>query len=178
MQLPTTWNHFGPRHRPVGRRRRAARSGRRQVAARAGLVDDARKMFRQQLEGGVRRNAEMLGQLRDLRAAERGAQLIRRNRKIAAVAQPAIVTASRAAVNLLNEIGIEAEIAVGHSLGELTALHWAGAFDGDTLLRIALARGQAMTDLGGDAAAAGCPSPEPCSPRAGPPAAAGRRWQC
>ena len=39
-----------------------------------------------------------------------------------AVAQPAIVTASMAALNLLHEFGIEAEIAVGHSLGELTAL--------------------------------------------------------
>ena len=70
-----------------------------------------------------------------------------------AVAQPAIVTASRAALNLLNEFGIKAEIAVGHSLGELSALHWAGAFDGDTLLRIASARGQAMADLAGDAGA-------------------------
>ena len=69
-----------------------------------------------------------------------------------AVAQPAIVTASMAALILLREFGIEAEIAVGHSLGELTALHWAGAFDGDTLLRIAAARGQAMSDLAGDAA--------------------------
>jgi enediyne polyketide synthase len=70
-----------------------------------------------------------------------------------AVAQPAIVTASMAALNLLHEFGIEAEIAVGHSLGELSALHWAEAFDGDTLLRIAAARGQAMSDLAGDAGA-------------------------
>ena len=32
-------------------------------------------------------------------------------------------------------------------------MHWAEAFDGDTLLRIAAARGQAMSDLAGDAGA-------------------------
>jgi enediyne polyketide synthase len=70
-----------------------------------------------------------------------------------AVAQPAIVTASLAGLHLLREFGIEAEIAVGHSLGELTALRWANAFDDDTLLRIAAARGRAMADLAGDAGA-------------------------
>ena len=70
-----------------------------------------------------------------------------------AVAQPAIVTASLAALNLLREFGIEAEIAVGHSLGELTAFHWAESFDSDTLLRITAARGHAMSDLAGDAGA-------------------------
>ena len=69
-----------------------------------------------------------------------------------AVAQPAIVTASLAALNL-SQFGIEAEIAVGHSLGELTAFHWAESFDSDTLLRITAARGQAMSDLAGDAGA-------------------------
>ncbi len=64
------------------------------------------------------------------------------------VAQPAIATASRAGLELLERFGVTAEIAVGHSLGELVALHWAGAYDGETLMRIARARGRAMADLG------------------------------
>lgn len=65
-----------------------------------------------------------------------------------AVAQPAIVTASLAALRVLNRLGIQAGIAVGHSLGEITALHWAGAMDEETLLRIVTVRGQAMMALG------------------------------
>ncbi len=65
-----------------------------------------------------------------------------------AVAQPAIVTASLAALRTLNRLEINAQVAVGHSLGEITALHWAGALDEEALLRIATARGKAMTELG------------------------------
>lgn len=65
------------------------------------------------------------------------------------VAQPAIISASLAALTLLRHLGIEAEIAVGHSLGELAALHWAGAIDADALIRIAAARGRAMARLPG-----------------------------
>jgi enediyne polyketide synthase len=64
------------------------------------------------------------------------------------VAQPAIVTASLAALRVLDRYGIAASVGLGHSLGELTALHWAGAFDEDTLLAIARVRGRAMADLG------------------------------
>ncbi len=62
------------------------------------------------------------------------------------VAQPRIVTASVAALRVLADLGIEAVVAAGHSLGELTALHWAGAMDEDTLLRTAAARGRIMAD--------------------------------
>ncbi len=65
-----------------------------------------------------------------------------------AIAQPAIATASLAALRVLNTAGITADVAVGHSLGEITALHWAGAFDEATLLRIARERGRAMAELG------------------------------
>ena len=64
------------------------------------------------------------------------------------VAQPAIVTASMAALRMLARLGITAEVGLGHSLGELTALHWAGAFDEETLLQFAKARGEAMGSLG------------------------------
>lgn len=64
------------------------------------------------------------------------------------VAQPAIVTASLAGLRVLREWGLEATVAIGHSLGELTAYHWAGAFDEASLLRLVAARGRAMAELG------------------------------
>ncbi|MGH6959463.1 MAG: acyltransferase domain-containing protein, partial [Dongiaceae bacterium] len=59
-----------------------------------------------------------------------------------------MVTASLAGLRVLRQLGVSASAAVGHSLGELTALHWAGAFDEAALLRIARARGRAMAELG------------------------------
>jgi enediyne polyketide synthase len=64
--------------------------------------------------------------------------------KATEIAQPAIVTSSLAALRILEELGITAQVAVGHSLGEITALHWAGAFDEETLLQLARVRGRAM----------------------------------
>ena len=64
------------------------------------------------------------------------------------VMQPAVVTASLAGLKVLNELGIEADAAIGHSLGEITALHWAGVLSEEGLLRIARVRGAAMSDLG------------------------------
>jgi enediyne polyketide synthase len=78
-----------------------------------------------------------------------------------AVAQPRIVTASVAGLRVLSALGIDADVAVGHSLGELTALHWAGAFDEDTLLRMAAARGAVMAEAshgGGAMASIGAPA--------------------
>lgn len=62
------------------------------------------------------------------------------------IAQPSIVTASAAGLRVLDRFGISAKVAVGHSLGEITALHWAEVFDVETLQRIAAARGRAMTE--------------------------------
>ena len=64
------------------------------------------------------------------------------------VAQPAIVIASLAGLKVLAELGLTASAAIGHSLGELTALHWAGGLTEEGLLRIASVRGAAMADLG------------------------------
>lgn len=66
-----------------------------------------------------------------------------------AVAQPAIVAAELAGMRVLQGLGIEAAVAVGHSLGELTALHWAGVFGEDTLMRIASVRGRVMSEVPG-----------------------------
>jgi enediyne polyketide synthase len=62
-------------------------------------------------------------------------------------AQPAIVTASLAGLAVLDQLGINAVIGVGHSLGELTAFHWAGGLDEEALLRIVNARADAMSAL-------------------------------
>ncbi|WP_085584746.1 type I polyketide synthase [Thalassospira mesophila] len=59
-------------------------------------------------------------------------------------AQPAIAAASLAGLEMLKHVGITGDVAVGHSLGELAALHWAGHFDGPTLQELATMRGLAM----------------------------------
>ncbi|MEQ0565883.1 type I polyketide synthase [Amycolatopsis sp. NEAU-NG30] len=66
------------------------------------------------------------------------------------VAQPRIVTGSLAALRVLRSFGIEAATATGHSLGELTALHWGGALDERGLLDLAKVRGKVMATTTGD----------------------------
>ncbi len=65
------------------------------------------------------------------------------------IAQPAILTASLAALRVMEHLGIEAVVGVGHSLGELSALRWAGAMDDSAALRIAQTRGKAMAGVPG-----------------------------
>ncbi len=62
------------------------------------------------------------------------------------VAQPRIVAGSVAALRVLHTLGVDADVAVGHSLGELTALAWAGALDGEDVLALAKARGEVMAN--------------------------------
>lgn len=80
-------------------------------------------------------------------AAQRNGDRHNESSSATAVAQPAIVRSTLAALRVLNCLGLEARCAVGHSLGELSALHWAGAIDEASLLRIAATRGRIMTDL-------------------------------
>ncbi|GAA0458615.1 polyketide synthase [Actinoplanes capillaceus] len=63
-----------------------------------------------------------------------------------AVAQPRIVTGSLAGLRALSMLGVEATVAVGHSLGEISALHWAGALDDADLLKVAGIRGHVMAE--------------------------------
>ncbi|MFI6066634.1 type I polyketide synthase [Micromonospora sp. NPDC051227] len=63
------------------------------------------------------------------------------------VAQPRIVTGSLAGLRVLSLLGIKASVAVGHSLGEISALHWAGVLDRSSLLRTAALRGRTMSRL-------------------------------
>lgn len=65
-----------------------------------------------------------------------------------AVAQPSIVSASIAGLRLLRRFGIEADLALGHSLGELSALHWGGVFSENDVISLAKVRGNAMASLG------------------------------
>ncbi|MFD5245135.1 SDR family NAD(P)-dependent oxidoreductase [Amycolatopsis sp. NPDC058340] len=60
------------------------------------------------------------------------------------VAQPRIVTGSLAGLRVLKSLGIEAGTVAGHSLGELTALHWGGALTEREVLELAKIRGRVM----------------------------------
>ena len=123
-------------------RRPASSSGRR--PARRGSAS----CFPGQGSPGARRRRRAAPPLPARRRAVRCAALpAGRRRSATEVAQPAIVTASLAGLRVLDALGIEADVAVGHSLGELTALHWAGAIDERRGQRIAAARGQAMAEL-------------------------------
>lgn len=58
--------------------------------------------------------------------------------------QAAMVAASLATLRVLRFLGIEAVAGLGHSLGELAALCWAGALDERSATRLAAARAEAM----------------------------------
>ena len=60
-------------------------------------------------------------------------------------AQPAIGTLSMGMYKTLVDAGFKADFVAGHSFGELTALWAADVYDDDTFLRLAKARGQAMS---------------------------------
>jgi len=62
-------------------------------------------------------------------------------------AQPAIGACSAALYQLLRAAGFAADFFAGHSFGELTALWAAGAYDEKSFLRLAAARGAAMSLL-------------------------------
>jgi len=66
-----------------------------------------------------------------------------------AAVQPAIVKASVAALRELSRLSLTASVAIGHSLGEMTALHWAGALDEAAVVEFATARGRIMAGLSG-----------------------------
>ena len=62
-------------------------------------------------------------------------------------AQPALAAHSLSMLALLKSIGVEPDCAVGHSLGELVALHAAGAMDAESLLRLARRRGELLAQI-------------------------------
>ena len=131
---------------------------RREVAPRLGLLFPGQGSPAH-LNGGVwRRRFAAVDAL-----YERAAFSARDDGVETAIAQPAIATASLAALRVLADLGLEATVAAGHSLGELVAWHWAGAFSAETLLRVAVARGRAMSESGhpaGAMASLGADAPE------------------
>lgn len=64
------------------------------------------------------------------------------------IAQPAIVAGSLAALRVIDSLGVTADIAMGHSLGEITALSWAGALEHQAAIDLARARGSIMARFG------------------------------
>lgn len=82
------------------------------------------------------------------------------------VAQPRIVAGSLAALRVLGRLGLTAEVATGHSLGELTALHWGGWLDETGVLQLARARGRIMASAseGGGAMAGIAAAPAAVEP--------------
>jgi enediyne polyketide synthase len=63
-------------------------------------------------------------------------------------AQPAVLRASLAGLRWLDRLGVRASAAVGHSLGEITALCWAGALTEASALDLVTRRGLIMSRLG------------------------------
>ena len=62
-------------------------------------------------------------------------------------AQPALAVHSVALLAVLRQrSGVKPDCVAGHSFGELVALHAAGAFDADALVRLARSRGELMRD--------------------------------
>jgi enediyne polyketide synthase len=75
------------------------------------------------------------------------------------ITQPAITLANALWFELLSRCGIRADVTAGHSLGELSALYAAGAFDFTTLITLATERGRLMAgqaDQPGAMAWVGC----------------------
>ncbi|WP_306369325.1 SDR family NAD(P)-dependent oxidoreductase [Nocardiopsis sp. CC223A] len=89
--------------------------------------------------GALRRRFPHLERILDAAAVPEGGDPVATEN-----AQPRIVAGSLAALKLLDGLGVTARAAVGHSLGELTALHWAGALGEESLLEVARARGGVM----------------------------------
>lgn len=65
-------------------------------------------------------------------------------------AQPAIAAVALSQLGLLSRLGLAADMAAGHSFGEIMALHLAGVMDGDTALTVAAERGALMAKAAGN----------------------------
>ncbi|TDD61686.1 SDR family oxidoreductase [Kribbella antibiotica] len=67
-------------------------------------------------------------------------------------AQPALAVQSLALLAVTRSLGLRPDFLAGHSFGELVALHAAGSFDAEALVRLARRRGELMRDADADAA--------------------------
>ncbi|WP_310713538.1 SDR family NAD(P)-dependent oxidoreductase [Nonomuraea sp. 3-1Str] len=64
------------------------------------------------------------------------------------IVQPAVFRASMAALRWLDSLGVTAVAALGHSVGEIAALTWAGAVDEEDALDLVAERGRIMSEVG------------------------------
>ncbi len=65
------------------------------------------------------------------------------------IAQPAIVATSLVAVKLLEKMGIQSSVALGHSVGEVAALSWAGMLNTEDAMQLTTYRGKMMHESAG-----------------------------
>ncbi|GLY30381.1 type I polyketide synthase [Kineosporia sp. NBRC 101731] len=65
-----------------------------------------------------------------------------------ALAQPAVIRSCLAGLSWIEELGAGVDVAVGHSVGEIAALVWAGALTIDGALELTAVRGRAMSASG------------------------------
>ncbi|MFL6163712.1 MAG: SDR family NAD(P)-dependent oxidoreductase [Jatrophihabitantaceae bacterium] len=120
----------------------------RRTAPRIGFLFPGQGVGRRGDGGALRQRFAEIDEFYRARPLPEGADLVD-----TAVAQPRIVTSSIAGLRVLSRLGIEAVAAAGHSLGELTALHWAGGMDENTLLSVAGKRGRIMSQRSAGAGA-------------------------
>ena len=97
----------------------------------------------------VRLQAGVHGRFGGIAALYRSAGLLDHGHSSTEVAQLAIITAELAGLRLLKTFGIDATVAVGHSLGELAAYSWGGAIDEESLLDLVRLRSSLMSRLSG-----------------------------
>ncbi|GAA3648170.1 type I polyketide synthase [Flavivirga jejuensis] len=64
------------------------------------------------------------------------------------IAQPKIVESTLESIELLKNLGVNADYGVGHSLGEISALAWAKTISKDQAIHMAQVRGNCMSSLG------------------------------
>lgn len=69
------------------------------------------------------------------------------NESSTATAQPSIIATELAGLKILNHLGVVAQAGLGHSLGELAALRWAGAMNDKELQTITRTRGHLMANV-------------------------------
>ncbi|WP_283134068.1 type I polyketide synthase [Rhizohabitans arisaemae] len=79
---------------------------------------------------------------------EAAAPRLAQSRLDTAVAQPAILHASLTGLRVLDLLGVTADAGVGHSLGEITGLVWAGALTEEDAGVLVRERGRIMDELG------------------------------
>ncbi|MEM6852472.1 MAG: acyltransferase domain-containing protein, partial [Pseudomonadota bacterium] len=68
--------------------------------------------------------------------------------KATEVAQPALAVTELSYLALMKSVGVSCDLAIGHSFGEIIALHQAGAFNAEAAVRIAEKRGALMSSAG------------------------------